>query len=197
MRAWVFATPLLVVLAGVLVGASIRLVQRHEAPSSTVPDSSAATPRVDSITGVLKMLPDADVHKGREVIVLLLRRSDWGTCEDIGRQLRELTRAAANERMELFIIVHHPDSLAVAAWLRREGVKPRRILQADLDRPITSEGVVGTPAAMLVAPDGTIRIGVSHVEGVPNHRATSFVEELGLSTGTHRSPVSGRPHDPS
>jgi len=147
----------------------------------------ASDPRVDDITtGVLEVVSDIEPAEDHELIALLLRRSDWATCEDIGRQLRELARAAANHGMRLVVIAHTPDSLAIATWLRREGLQASHMVHADLDRAVTSEGVVATPAAMRVAPTGAIRLGVSHVERVSNHRRSSFVEELGLYAGTHR-----------
>jgi hypothetical protein len=112
------------------------------------------------------------------VLVVVLRGVDIRGCEDLGRQLRELRRAAGPER-PLVVWTDGAQVDTVSGFLRRERVTNFRVTGV-LTRELLEEGPLQTPATLLVLRDGGIIEGVSHPKRLPNMRLRSFAEELTL-----------------
>jgi hypothetical protein len=144
-------------------------------------DTPSAATRVDTIldhlaSGSYARFRSAGEEDGRSVL-LVLRGSDVRTCEDLGRQARELQRWAGVHDARLVVWTEEEDSvLSVETFLRRERIRPTLLIRAALPH-LTGRATLATPAALLVEPDGEVR-GTAHPDRVPNVRASSFADEL-------------------
>jgi|GEM_PF-1581500 len=122
--------------------------------------------------------------------VALVRSADWRSCEDLGRQLRELQRVIPANSVML-VWTESDDLQAVRRRLRREKIRARVAAVSSLDRIFAAPQPIATPAVLRVSPDGAHAWGVAHTRRFPNVRQRSFAYELGLLAGTdipHRTP---------
>ena len=114
-------------------------------------------------------------------VVAAVHARDCLTCEDLGRQLRELAGAVGGET-RLVLAVPAGDTARVKEFVRSERI--RNVQLAAYTAPLRLNGIdVPTPAAFVLGRDGRVRRGISHPERERNVRPVSFAQELGyLST---------------
>lgn len=117
-------------------------------------------------------------------LVVLLRQADLASCEDLGRQLRELKRAYGPRRS---IHVFTDSTHAVETYLRRERIGRVRVRALDPASVMGGGRAVTTPAVLLASRDGTVLQAVSHVRRAPNVRLQSFAQELNLALPVERA----------
>ena len=116
------------------------------------------------------------VAGGREGpwLVIMLGRGDLASCEDLGRQLRELLRREPGARVLVWTVESQREP--VSRYLHREKVNAGILATATL--PPLGHATATTPAALRVDPaTGTVE-GVAHSLRFPNLRARSFADEL-------------------
>lgn len=113
-------------------------------------------------------------------LVIALRAEDCFTCEDLGRQLRELrhTRGAADRGV--VVITPPADRTIVEKWLRKERVVAVTVVSTERGFQLDATGSVPTPAALLLDSLGQVERGISHPQRVRNVRLVSFAAELAL-----------------
>jgi hypothetical protein len=118
------------------------------------------------------------LHSSDSAMLAVLRATDCFTCEDLGRQLRELQRAAGNS-VPLLVATEVGDSSRVAVWLTRERVRAAGIASLDLRALLVGHPDLITPAALVFDGEGAVLRGVAHPRRSKNIRLRSFAEELG------------------
>jgi len=117
------------------------------------------------------------------IMLLVIASSDCFTCEDLGRQLREVVRLAPRESR--VVVATNADGLRrTREFLRRERVTPALMLGFEsfslLDGAVDA---IPTPA-VLIGQSATDSVGgVAHPVQTANVRSISFAEELGLGPG--------------
>ncbi|HEY0017517.1 MAG TPA: hypothetical protein VGC13_14495 [Longimicrobium sp.] len=115
-------------------------------------------------------------------VLAVVTAADLRGCEDLGRQLRELSKAVPSEPgWGLAILVDAAGSEDLRRFLERERVPPVPILVGHPTAFLEGGEHPGTPAAAVVVRDGRIAAGISHPLRVRNTRSRSFAQELGLS----------------
>jgi hypothetical protein len=196
-----FFVPLVVVgAAAALLGATAsRLLTPDAAPPRVVsvdpsqtlePDFDSATARISGTAGsmLLRSLSSA-VTGADSVIAIVLTAEDCLTCEDLGRQLRELRRSTP---LRVVIAAESISVAVVTTFLAREHLVavpviaiPHTSVLAD-GRPFT------TPAAFIVTMASGEASGVSHTRRFKYARARSFREELGFGGAEVEDPVGSR-----
>jgi hypothetical protein len=107
-------------------------------------------------------------------VLVVLRAADVRTCEDLGRQLRELQSRSPGTPM--VVVADTVDLLG--AFVRRERLRASVV---QLAAPAVVEGVSGlpTPAVLVVDGTGGRVTGVAHPRRFSNARVRSFADELG------------------
>jgi hypothetical protein len=165
------------------------------------PEAGAvASARVDTIRGRLDDqsyagIQDASSAAGRAVL-LVLHGDDVRTCEDLGRQARELQRWAASRGARLVIWSAGDSTYPVTTFLRREKIREASIIHSATLPRLQHVAPIATPAALLVQPGGLVR-GTAHPDRVPNVRVRSFADELEellrAQAGAAPAPRSGPP----
>lgn len=119
---------------------------------------------------------------GERTVLAVLTGDDLRGCEDLGRQLRELHRAVPREPgWTMAILVDAAASEEVRRFLRQERVPSLPVLVGEPGAFLEGAAHPGTPAAVVVTPQGLITAGVSHPLRVRNTRSRSFAQELGLA----------------
>lgn len=176
-----------VAAAGALLGVVIGLVasRRSGADSSSAIAIGGSTVVGASTTlvlrGTLSSRTLALIKAGRAeadtMLLTVLRRTDCFTCEDLGRQLRELQHEAGRT---LAVATPAADSLVVTKWLVRERIKLARVASIDLKDLFLDGSIVVTPAAMVIDHEGNVIRGVAHPQRAKNVRLRSFAAELGI-----------------
>ena len=112
-------------------------------------------------------------------LAIVLDGSDWLTCEDLGRQLRIVYRRARAEGIASHVWTGSESQDVVAAFLQRERLGGLPVISVIDPRLILGvEKSIATPAALLLAGDGSVLSGVGHPTTVRGVRAVSFVQEL-------------------
>ncbi len=111
-------------------------------------------------------------------MVVLLSAADAQTCEDLGRQLRELHRTFGVDD-PFVVLARDDDKPAIRDFLRFERLG-RATLVTMQERPLVDNRAVSTPAAMIAKPSGEIIVGVAHRYRAQNLRLVSFSDQLGL-----------------
>jgi len=111
-------------------------------------------------------------------LAVVLRGRDLKGCEDLGRQLRALRRAAPARQISVW--TEEPRVAEVRAFLHRERVSDVEVKPVNTGRVLDGGRTLATPAALLVLRDGHVLQGVSHPSRFPNMRLRSFAEELTL-----------------
>lgn len=124
-------------------------------------------------------------------VVALLREADWRSCEDLGRQLRELQRNLSSESV-LLVWTDLDDVPLVERRLKRERIAAPVSAGPALDSVFTTVQRLPTPAVVVVSEDGARAEGIAHTRRIPNVRTRSFAEELPLVRQLDR-PSPGRP----
>lgn len=122
----------------------------------------------------------AEPERGRRYMAIALRAADCFTCEDLGRQLRELRHARGAKDRAVVVVTTPSDLTVVRAWLRKERVIGVRLAAVDGGVQLIGAGPVPTPAVMLLDSVGGVERGVAHPVRVPNVRLISFAAELEL-----------------
>ena len=114
-------------------------------------------------------------------VLAVVTAADLLTCEDLGRQLRELRRSVPDEPgWGMAVLVDAAGRPELERFLRRERVPRVAVLEGDPGALLAGAEHPGTPAAMVVDGEGGIHAGVSHPLRVRNTRSRSFAQELGL-----------------
>lgn len=132
------------------------------------------------LTGSIEaQLPHASALLGRRALFVLTAENCF-TCEDLGRQLREVLRSPSVRRLPLSIVVVGNDMERVRGWLRRERIRPENTIEIALGLRLNDGTLVPTPAVILIDASGRIERGVAHLTKVNNSRPRSFASELGL-----------------
>lgn len=115
-----------------------------------------------------------------DLVLVVLRRPDLITCEDLGRQLRELQRATGSGR-SFAIMIDAAGAEPLRRFLRSERIRDVPVLVGDPKDYVADRLSPATPAALLVDGTGRITRGISHPLRFANTRSRSFAQELGLS----------------
>jgi hypothetical protein len=111
-------------------------------------------------------------------LAVVLRAGDLATCEDLGRQLRNLRRVVPNRPL---VVWTEPEGTeAVRRFLRRERVSNVQVTPMELGALLVDVPALETPAALLIQGDGRVVQGIAHPNRFPNMRLRSFAEELTL-----------------
>ena len=135
------------------------------------------------VHGALSAEARAELGKVRPdvsgTVIAFVRREEVYTCEDLGRQLRELARTLGTGGPPLVVWTESGSAGRVSAYLRREKVRHHLIISSRLERLFQKGSLPVTPAAVVVGAAGEIR-GVSHPLPAQNTRTRSFADELGL-----------------
>lgn len=169
--------------ASVLLAVSVGACDAAREPVVTrQPEAEAvAHARVDTIRGRLDDWSYAGLRRASpaagDAVLLVLNGGDISTCEDLGRQARELQRWAASRGARLVIWSAGDSSIPVTAFLRREKLGVASVIHADSLPRLQHPLAIATPAALLVEAGGSVR-GTAHPDRVPNVRTRSFADEL-------------------
>lgn len=185
-------------LAVALIGGAVAARQGPPAsPPATVASSgNDATPSV-RLSGTLPpglwQHVRAAAPEAPEYLVIVLAADDVRTCEDLGRQLREVLRTRVARRQPVVVVRTDDDAHTVDTWLRRERI--RGTVQASPPRGTLTPNFLPAPgpAVLRVSADGRVLDGVLHPTRVLNVRVVSFVRELNLH-GAVPHPVPAHPH---
>ncbi len=113
------------------------------------------------------------------LVLIALRGQDGLSCEDLGRQLRELVRAIRNHTSswELRVVVEEAEREVVESFLRRERIVTDGITTLSLSDLFVTR-IVDTPAVVIGSANGNTVRGVSHPVRFKNVRPRSFASEL-------------------
>lgn len=114
------------------------------------------------------------------IMLLVIASSDCFTCEDLGRQLREVVRLAPTGSH--VVVATNADGLRrTREFLRRERVTPALVFGVEsfslLDGAVDA---IPTPAVLMGLSATDSVGGVAHSTQAANVRSVSFAEELGL-----------------
>lgn len=112
----------------------------------------------------------------RGAVIVFVRQDEVYTCEDLGRQLRELARRLG--RGSPLVVWTEPESAArVTAYLKQEKVRHHLIVSPRLERLFARGSLPATPSAVIVGAEGWMR-GVAHPLPAANVRTVSFADEM-------------------
>ncbi|HEY0021345.1 MAG TPA: hypothetical protein VGB24_00485 [Longimicrobium sp.] len=116
-------------------------------------------------------------------VLVAMRGADLATCEDMGRQLRELYRAVPDEPgWGMAILIDSAGQDDLRRFLAKERIPRVAIVVADPTRLMADGTPVATPAALVTDRQGHIQAGVSHPSRFKNLRGRSFAQELPLDS---------------
>ena len=119
------------------------------------------------------------LRRGTAATLLVLDSVSVFTCEDLGRQLRELQRTAVARGQPTLVATPRRDSLVVSVWLARERITVTAQLSVG-DSLTVGDAPVGAPAVLLTDSAHHVTAGIMHTLRVNNTRTLSFAYELGL-----------------
>lgn len=187
------AGAVLVMACGVLAGTAARHVSGDASVTRRAREGWATSARLHSVaaydhatgrvTGRLgsRALVAVRDLSFRSTVLVALRGADVATCEDLGRQLRELRRAVPREAgWGMAILIDPAGQTKLRQFLAREHIPAVPVIIADPSRLLAGETRLATPAALIVDRDGRIQAGVSHPSRFKNARSRSFAQELPL-----------------
>lgn len=173
---------------------SARRASQDDAADVPATPSTAA---LDSATVMLhgRLTPPVRALLGRPEegpsILVLLDSADVRVCEDLGRQLRELSRRVT---VPVFIVGDPQGMVRIRAFARRERLRPAAFIPASPGEVVEGRRIP-TPAALVHHPDGWVA-GVGHPRRFRNVRTRSFADELSAylpsGSGNKSPPESGR-----
>jgi len=191
-RLWVLALTGTVV-AGTLVPASERLLRsrasRREGPlrdaliagpDRQMPPGEMTDSATLRVTGRLSVLQPPLGQ--RRALVLFLRARDCLTCEDLGRQLREVQHATRPRPFPLVLVTPAGEAREVQNYLAAQKVDVVATIAADPDTALANRRPVPTPAMVLIDAAGVVLSGTAHTRRLANLRLNSFAAELGLAS---------------
>lgn len=185
-------------LASRAVAGMLYHVEPTPLPSVESFDYDAAMVRVSGRLSTEATRALARVAEGDTGLAVVITAVDVQTCEDLGRQLRELRRAyGPNRRIAVWGDSVKPEVLE--RFLRRERIGGVTVSPIPLTGILADRKRMWSPAAIVATRDGRIIDGVGHTLRARNVRLRSFAEEL--KTLSHRSPSgtsqsSGPPEQP-
>lgn len=187
-------TMLLVALVGVGTGTALRHLPLAAGDAAPAPAAPRPPARTRPVTGVMPPVLTRELlgARGDSAVVAAVRGRDCLTCEDLGRQLRQLVSAVGGG-MPVVIAMPARDSVRVKNFVRTERIRNVDLAVFTVPLKLQDGSIVPTPAAMVVGRDGRVRRGIAHVERERNVRAVSFAHELGFLPTTPVPP----PIDPS
>jgi len=111
-------------------------------------------------------------------IAVLITASAMQTCEDVGRQLRELRRESSARGVPMVIWTDEKSLQTVTMELHRERLSGIRVSAVrDLGLLASGESVT-TPAVIHFDGEGRVITGVSYPESHPNVRPVPFAAEI-------------------
>ncbi len=181
------------VVAGALVPAGERLLRLRESDSKS-PSRSALSTGADRQV-LLQRMTDSATRRitgrlsamqpplgQRRALVLFLRARDCVTCEDLGRQLREVQHTTRLRPLPLVLVAPADEAREVLDYLAAQKVDVATTIAADPDTVLANRQPVPTPAMVLVDARGGIVSGTAHPKRLPNLRLQSFAAELGLAS---------------
>ncbi len=148
-------------------------------PSQTPePDFDSATARISGMAGAA-LMEALRRHNGSadSVIAIVLTAEDCLTCEDLGRQLRELRRATP---LPVVIAAESLSAPVVATFLDREHLVTVPVVALPHASVLADGRRFTTPAAFIVTLGSGELAGISHTKRFKYARARSFRDELGF-----------------
>lgn len=174
----------LIALLGLGAGTALRHTDWALGRTAPAPAPPYRPARTRPISGFLP--PDLTrqlVRAGSDsAVVAAVHARDVKTCEDLGRQLRQLAGAVGGGA-RLVIAIPASDSVRVKEFILVERI--RNVDLAVFTVPLRMNGIdVPTPAAFVLGRDGRVRRGIAHVQREPNVRTVSFAQELGYLSPT-------------
>jgi hypothetical protein len=113
---------------------------------------------------------------------VVLRGRDLLVCEDLGRQLREFSRAAS-AGLPMVVWTDTRGAPRVNAFLVREHVRSAQRDSIDVDGLLDSGEKIITPAVLLASRIDGEASGIAHSRRFPNIRLRSFAQELDIRHG--------------
>jgi hypothetical protein len=162
-------------------------------PTAATYDSAMAYLHGDLSAAASRLLAPHPAGADGGRVVALLRAADWRSCEDLGRQLRELQRHLAPDSV-LHVWTEPDDVPRVKHRLRRERIAAAVSAGPALDSIFSAGRGLATPAVIVVSGDGARADGIAHTRRIPGVRARSFAEELPLVRQLRRpAPGKGGP----
>lgn len=180
-----FVPAALVIAGGLTAGWGVSQLTAYATRSDAEPAPYQATRAAyDSTVAYLsatlpaQSLPELRAAGGADApqrTLVLLGAGDHRSCEDLGRQLRELERAAG-DAAPLAVWTVSADAEAVRAFLRRQHVDAQ-VMHTD-SLPALGSGKLSTPAVLRVRTSDGWGEGVAHTKRFPNLRTRSFADEL-------------------
>jgi hypothetical protein len=171
------------VAATVMCAAAVqsrRAAADQAAPVPEPADAPVRPLRGQTTPAAWQAIRDAEPAHGGGYMAIALQAADCFTCEDLGRQLRELRHARGAGERTVVVVTTPLDLAVVRAWLRKERVVPVRLVAVDGGVQLIGTGPVPTPAVMLLDSAGRVERGIAHPQRVPNVRLVSFAAELEL-----------------
>lgn len=145
-------------------------------------DSSRAPAAVDTLRDHLVIAarrviqPRADTAKN--VVILFIREQDVFTCEDLGRQSRELRDWASNAGLPFIVWATMEQDTRLLVFFRREHIPASDVILTSAPLELEKARVPRSPAAMVVDSRSGEALGIVHPERVANVRQRSFAQEL-------------------
>lgn len=173
------AVTMIFVVVAVGVGFAVGEIRRRSAASDdTAQASSNRVPTVLSPADAALLLPSAAQAPGSYRIVLLVRARDIDTCDELGLQIRALSRRLA-EGVRLEVWSPLADSAALHDFLRAERIIARLAgfsMKAIVENTRAPESP--TPAVILVGRKGEAALGIAHTESVTESASGGLVPLL-------------------
>lgn len=112
------------------------------------------------------------------MVILFVREQDVFTCEDLGRQSRELRHWTSTRNVPFVVWAETGENTRMPVFLRREHISTGVTFLTRLPLQLEKGTVLRSPAALVVnTATGEVR-GFAHPERVPNVRQRSFAQEL-------------------
>lgn len=172
-------------VAGIAIAGAAAVQGRGTAPDEPARLSEQAHVPIRPLRGqatpaAWQVIRGAESDRETPYVLIALRAADCFTCEDLGRQLRELQHARGTQERTVVVVTTPFDLAVVRAWLRRERVVGVRLAAVEGGVQLIGVGPVPTPAVMLLDSVGRVERGVAHPQRVPNVRLVSFAAELEL-----------------
>lgn len=173
------AAALVVVCTGVGSLMGYARESRQSSSAHATPSNQAEVLSVNLLDGTIGASTTlAGLQAGqRSAVVVALRARDIDSCEDLGRQLRELARSMA-PGAALEVSVPEPDVDLVARFAHIERIPFTRISTSVRRLQMDDGSLLQTPAALVFDRTGRVLAGVSHPSVVPGARVQSFATEL-------------------
>ncbi|HEX8319648.1 hypothetical protein [Longimicrobium sp.] len=155
-------------------GAPGRMRTQMAPPTAAGLDSATIAVQGALTTGAASATA-ASMPRGMGLLVVL-RRADILTCEDLGRQLRELESRGGG--LPLVVMADTGAAEELRAFVRRERVKAA-VVEVETRQVLNDTPALFTPAVLVVRDGGARVAGIVHPKRFSNARVRSFADELG------------------